>query len=54
MRLRLRAPILLSNGTYSVMVTNTGGGHSKWKDISVTRWRPDATRDDWGQANLYS
>lgn len=39
---------LLSNGRYSVMVTNAGGSYSKWKDISVTRWREDATCDNWG------
>lgn len=44
------APIthLLSNGTYAVMLTATGGGYSRWRDIAVTRWREDATRDDWG------
>ncbi|PKN01144.1 MAG: cyclic beta 1-2 glucan synthetase [Elusimicrobia bacterium HGW-Elusimicrobia-1] len=36
---------LLSNGTYSVMVTNAGGGYSRWKNIGVTRWREDATSD---------
>ena len=39
---------LLSNGNYHVMVTNAGGGYSKWKDLSVTRWREDATCDNWG------
>ncbi|HUU60408.1 MAG TPA: glucoamylase family protein, partial [Phycisphaerae bacterium] len=39
---------LLSNGTYNVMVTNAGGGYSRWKDIAITRWREDPTRDDWG------
>ena len=39
---------LLSNGRYHVMVTNAGGGYSRWKDIAVTRWREDATCDDWG------
>ena len=39
---------LLSNGRYSVMLTATGGGYSRWRDIAVTRWREDATRDDWG------
>jgi cyclic beta-1,2-glucan synthetase len=39
---------LLSNGRYHVMVTNAGGGYSRWKDIAVTRWREDATRDPWG------
>ncbi|MBC7828946.1 MAG: cyclic beta 1-2 glucan synthetase [Chitinophagaceae bacterium] len=39
---------LLSNGRYHVMVTNAGGGYSRWKDISVTRWREDSTCDNWG------
>jgi cellobiose phosphorylase len=39
---------LLSNGRYHVMITNAGGGYSKWKDIAVTRWREDTTRDNWG------
>ncbi|MEP7342549.1 MAG: glucoamylase family protein [Acidobacteriota bacterium] len=49
---------LLSNGTYSVMVTSAGSGFSmsgshsdphgaepRW---AVTRWREDTTRDHWG------
>jgi cyclic beta-1,2-glucan synthetase len=39
---------LLSNGSYSVMVTNSGAGYSRWRDLSVTRWREDATTDAWG------
>ncbi|MDK2957100.1 MAG: cyclic beta,2-glucan synthetase [Desulfovibrionales bacterium] len=39
---------LLSNGRYHVMVTNAGGGYSRWGDIAVTRWREDPTRDNWG------
>jgi cyclic beta-1,2-glucan synthetase len=39
---------LLSNGRYHVMVTNAGGGYSRWKDLAVTRWREDATCDPWG------
>ncbi|CAH0177652.1 N,N'-diacetylchitobiose phosphorylase [Pseudomonas sp. Bi130] len=44
------APIthLLSNGRYALMLTSAGGGYSRWGDIDVTRWREDATRDDWG------
>ncbi|TVR58348.1 MAG: cyclic beta 1-2 glucan synthetase, partial [Candidatus Competibacteraceae bacterium] len=40
--------LLLSNGRYHVMVTNAGGGYSRWKDLAVTRWREDLTRDAWG------
>ncbi len=39
----------LSNGSYSVMVTNGGGGYSRWRDRTVTRYREDVTRDCWGQ-----
>jgi cyclic beta-1,2-glucan synthetase len=39
---------LLSNGRYCVMVTASGSGYSRWRDVSVTRWREDTTRDDWG------
>ncbi|MFZ7125632.1 MAG: GH36-type glycosyl hydrolase domain-containing protein [Desulfobacterales bacterium] len=39
---------LLSNGRYHVMVTNAGGGYSRWKDLAVTRWHEDITRDNWG------
>lgn len=39
---------LLSNGRYHVMVTNAGGGYSRWKDIALTRWREDTTCDPWG------
>ncbi len=39
---------LLSNGQYAVMLTTSGSGYSRWRDIAVTRWREDATRDCWG------
>ena len=39
---------LLSNGRYHVMITNAGGGYSRWKDTAVTRWREDSTCDNWG------
>ena len=39
---------LLSNGRYSVMLTAAGSGYSSWRDLAVTRWREDATCDDWG------
>ena len=44
------APVthLLSNGRYAVMLTASGAGYSRWRDIAVTRWREDPTRDDWG------
>jgi cyclic beta-1,2-glucan synthetase len=39
---------LLSNGRYSIMVSSSGNGYSKWKDIAVTRWHGDPTLDDDG------
>jgi cyclic beta-1,2-glucan synthetase len=39
---------LLSNGRYHVMLSNAGGGYSRWKDLAVTRWREDGTCDNWG------
>ena len=39
---------LLSNGRYHVMVTSAGGSYSRWRDLAVTRWREDGTRDNWG------
>ncbi len=40
---------LLSNGRYHVLVSNSGGGYSRWKDIALTRWREDGICDNWGQ-----
>ncbi|HEY1546780.1 MAG TPA: glucoamylase family protein, partial [Kofleriaceae bacterium] len=39
---------LLSNGTYHVAITNAGGGYSRWKDLAITRWAEDGTRDAAG------
>ena len=39
---------LLSNGRYAVMITAAGSGYSRWRDLGVTRWREDVTRDDAG------
>jgi cyclic beta-1,2-glucan synthetase len=39
---------LLSNGRYTVMLTAAGSGHSVWRDLAITRWREDATCDDFG------
>ena len=38
----------LSNGNYTVLFTASGAGFSRWKDIDLTRWRADPTRDTWG------
>ena len=39
---------LLSNGRYHVMVSSAGGGYSRCRDLAVTRWHEDITRDHWG------
>jgi cyclic beta-1,2-glucan synthetase len=39
---------LLSNGAYHVMVTAAGGGYSRRGGLALTRWREDATLDNWG------
>lgn len=39
---------LLSNGRYQVVVSNSGGGYSRWAGLAVTRWREDITKDNYG------
>ena len=39
---------LASNGRYSLMISNNGGGYSKWNGIDITRWRSDTARDSHG------
>jgi cellobiose phosphorylase len=39
---------LLSNGSYHVVISNSGGGYSRWHDLAITRWQEDATCDCWG------
>jgi cyclic beta-1,2-glucan synthetase len=38
----------LSNGRFSVFITNAGSGYSRWQEADLTRWRADTTLDDWG------
>jgi len=40
---------LLSNGRYHLLLTNAGAGYSRWRQLALTRWRPDPVQDDWGQ-----
>lgn len=40
--------LLLSNGSYGVMVTNSGGGYSQWDSQELTRWHSDQTCDAMG------
>lgn len=39
---------MLSNGDYSVMVTDNGSGFSKYRDLSVTRWKADSILNNSG------
>jgi len=39
---------LLSNGHYHSVLTQAGGGYSRWNDMVLTRWREDTTCDNWG------
>ncbi|KOM96135.1 NdvB [Clostridium botulinum] len=39
---------VLSNGSYSLMLSNRGGGYSKKDDITIYRWREDLTSDSKG------
>ena len=39
---------LLSNGRYHLVISSAGGSYSRWRDLALTRWREDATRDCWG------
>ncbi len=41
---------LLSNGNCSVMITNSGGGYIRWRDLDITRWHADTTCDAPGPA----
>ncbi|MHB0950743.1 MAG: GH36-type glycosyl hydrolase domain-containing protein [Allorhizobium sp.] len=43
-----RELVFLSNGHYSVMLTATGSGFSRWNGQAVSRWRADPTEDRWG------
>ena len=40
---------LLGHLPYTVMVSNRGSGYSRWEGLAVTRWRADATTDEYGQ-----
>lgn len=40
--------LLLNNGRYGVMVTNSGGGYSQWGGQELTRWRSDPSCDSQG------
>ena len=39
---------LLSNGRYHLLLSSTGGGYSRWRELALTRWREDGVRDAHG------
>jgi len=39
---------VLSQGETSLMITNSGGGYSQWREFALTRWQADTTLDRWG------
>jgi len=41
--------MILSNSEYSTVVSNNGTGYSIWKNLDVTRFRFDATENNWGR-----
>jgi len=40
---------VLSNGRLTSLLTSSGGGGLRWQGLAVTRYEPDATRDDDGE-----
>lgn len=38
----------LSNGEYNLLITSSGAGYSRWGNVDLTRWRADATLENWG------
>jgi len=40
---------ILGNVPYTTLLTNAGGGFSRYGNLAVTRWRHDSTRDNYGQ-----
>jgi Cellobiose phosphorylase len=43
------AVAVLGNVPYTTLVTNAGGGFSRYGNLAITRWRHDSTRDNYGQ-----
>jgi cyclic beta-1,2-glucan synthetase len=39
---------ILSNGSFSTVITNAGSGYSQWHGLSLTRWEADTTLDASG------
>lgn len=39
---------VLSNGTFTTMITNSGSGFMRYEGLAVSRWREDPVLDNWG------
>ncbi|SFM00089.1 GH36-type glycosyl hydrolase domain-containing protein [Pelosinus propionicus] len=39
---------VLSNGTFTTLVTNSGSGFIRYEGLAVSRWREDPVLDNWG------
>ncbi len=39
---------VISNGRLRMMMTESGSGYLAWEKIALTRWRKDASLDNWG------
>jgi cyclic beta-1,2-glucan synthetase len=39
---------VLSNGSFTTVITNSGSGLSLYKGLAVSRWREDSVMDSWG------
>ena len=39
---------LSGNGRYTLALTNSGAGYSRWGDFEITRWRSDPALESWG------
>ena len=39
---------ILAQGDASLLITNSGGGYSQWREFALTRWQADTTLDHWG------
>ncbi len=40
---------LISNGSYSVCISNSGSGYSNFNGLNLTRFREDIVSESWGQ-----
>lgn len=38
----------VGNGSYAVMMANSGAGFSRFQEMMISRWHADVTRENWG------